>query len=62
VAQGHGDELVGASPPSRRTRAAVWTVLLALLLAVGLDRWQVERERAALLDAVVAGEQAVDRS
>jgi hypothetical protein len=59
---GHSDELVGAGSTSRRTRAVVWLALSVLLLGVALDRWQVQRERAALLDAVVAGEQVVQRS
>jgi hypothetical protein len=62
VEQRHGDELVGAAPTSRRSRAVVWLVLTAVLVGVGLDRWQVERERTALLDAVVVGEQTVGRS
>ena len=56
------DEVSGADEPSRRNRALV--VALAVLLAVGagVDRWSVARERAALLEAVTAGEQVVHGS
>jgi hypothetical protein len=57
-----GDELVGAEPVSRPARAVVWALAVVLLLGLGLDRWQVQRERAALLEAVTAGERLVDRS
>jgi hypothetical protein len=56
------DEVSGAAEPSRRSRAAVVALLALLVLGVALDRWQVARERAALLEAVAAGEQVVQGS
>ncbi len=52
----------GGVETSRRTRALVALVLLAVLATVGADRWRAAQERAALLDAVVAAEQVVQRS
>jgi hypothetical protein len=56
------DEVSGAGEPSRRTRALVVTLVVLLVLGIGLDRWQVARERSALLEAVVGGEQVVQGS
>ena len=52
----------GAAETSRRTRTLVGIVLVLLLLGAGADRWQADRERRALLDAVAAGEQSVQAS
>jgi hypothetical protein len=63
VEPGSGDVLVGAPERSAGpSRVVVGVLLAALLLAVGGDRWQAARERAALLDAVVGGEQVVQGS
>lgn len=56
------DEVSGAGETSPRTRALVVALGVLAVLGLGADRWQVARERAALLDAVVAGEQVVQRS
>ena len=54
--------LVAEPERSRGERVVVAVALMALLAAVGVDRWQVAREREALLGAVVAGEHVVQRS
>jgi hypothetical protein len=56
------DEVSGAGEPSRRTRALVVAVLLLLALGLGLDRWQADRERAALLATVEESERTVEAS
>lgn len=56
------DEVQGARETSRRTRTLVGLVLVLLVVGVSADRWQADRERRALLDAVVRGEQVIDRS
>lgn len=52
----------GAAETSRRTRTLVVLVLVLLVLGAAADRWQADRERRVLLDAVAAGEQSVQAS
>ena len=56
------DEVQGVAETSRRTRTLAVLVLVLLVLGAGADRWQTDRERRALLDAVAAGEQSVRAS
>ena len=56
------DEVSGAGETSRRTRAVVVGVLLALALGFFADRWRVDRERDALLATVEQAEGTVAAS
>ena len=56
------DEVSGAGETSRRTRAVVVVVLVALALGFLADRWRIDRERAGLLATVEEAESTVTAS
>ena len=56
------DEVSGAGATSRRTRVVVALAVLLVLTGLAADRWQAERERAALLTAVEEAESTVSAS
>jgi hypothetical protein len=56
------DEVSGADEPSRRTRALVVAALVLVALGIGLDRWQADRERSALVTTVEQAERTVSAS
>ena len=56
------DEVSGAGETSRRARAVVVVVLVALAVGLFADRWRVDHERAALLATVEEAESTVSGS
>jgi hypothetical protein len=56
------DEVSGARETSRRTRAVAVLAVVLLVLGVAVDRWRLDRERAALLTTVEEAESTVTAS
>jgi hypothetical protein len=56
------DEVSGADATGRRTRVLVALAVLLLVIGLAADRWQADRERAALLATVEDAERTVTAS